>query len=64
MQVTAIVALPEQPSDGGELRIPHKAPFAVDPLWRRKLLAGWALDRIVGAVWCLIMLLGFNKDAR
>lgn len=61
-QVTAIVSLPR--SDRSKARIAHAAPYAVDPQWRRKLLAGWLADRTVGLVWSLLVLLGAGQDAR
>lgn len=65
--VTAIVTLPRHPKarDGGnKLRLPSKSPFSIDSSWRRKQSIGWLLDRLIGFVWCLIMLAGFNRDTK
>ncbi|ORY78479.1 Endonuclease/exonuclease/phosphatase [Leucosporidium creatinivorum] len=66
--VTAIISLPRPPTDsaaaGKALRLPWKAPFAIDPSWKQKQLIGSAMDRFVGLVWCILVLAGFNKDAR
>lgn len=63
--VTAVIALPQPPADARKaLRLPWKAPFAIDPSWRHKQSVGWAMDRLVGLVWCMLVLAGFNKDAR
>ncbi|BGP54057.1 hypothetical protein JCM8202v2_001629 [Rhodotorula sphaerocarpa] len=45
-------------------RIAAAAPFGIDPAWRLKQLLGLVLDRLVGGVWTLIMLAGFNRDLR
>ncbi|CEQ39988.1 SPOSA6832_01559, partial [Sporobolomyces salmonicolor] len=57
--VTAIFSLPSSTA-----LLPHRSPFPVDPAWRQKQLLGFALDRLVGAVWCLVVFAGFGKDAR
>lgn len=68
--VTAVIALPRHPKprEGGshqrQLRLPNKSPFKIDSTWRRKKWIGWVLDRIVGYLWCLIMLAGFNRDTK
>ncbi|KAM0792175.1 hypothetical protein ACM66B_004872 [Microbotryomycetes sp. NB124-2] len=69
--VTAVIKLPStrllaksSSSELSALRLRAKNPYKVDPTWRRKKLFGWVLDRIVGLNWCLLVLLGFNKDAR
>ncbi|BGP46217.1 hypothetical protein JCM10450v2_002057 [Rhodotorula kratochvilovae] len=45
-------------------RLSHAAPFARDPTYKLKRTLGTALDRLVGALWCLVMLAGFNRDLR
>ncbi|GAA5863004.1 hypothetical protein JCM3774_006717 [Rhodotorula dairenensis] len=45
-------------------RIGEQAPYGIDQLWRVKQLAGFVLDRLVGSVWCMVMLAGFNRDLR
>ncbi|GAA5896752.1 hypothetical protein JCM5296_002993 [Sporobolomyces johnsonii] len=57
--VTAIFSLPPSTS-----LLPRRSPFPVDPAWRQKRSLGFALDRLVGAVWCLVVFAGFGKDAR
>ena len=60
-QVAAQFLLPES---SVTQRIKDRSPYNVDPLWRVKQLAGLVLDRLVGSVWCLLMLAGFNRDLR
>ncbi|KAK4053691.1 hypothetical protein OIV83_001347 [Microbotryomycetes sp. JL201] len=73
--VTAIIKLPRARSNPNlgssqttttsqNLRLKTRNPFQVDQTWRKKKLMGWILDRVVGFNWCLLVLLGFNKDAR
>lgn len=52
------------PASSVTQRIKDRSPYTVDPLWRVKQLAGLVLDRLVGSVWCLLMLAGFNRDLR
>lgn len=60
-QVSAIFSLSPKAASS---RLPVSSPFPIDPIWRQKQLAGFVLDRLVGSVWSLLVLLGFNKDAR
>ncbi|GAA5906135.1 hypothetical protein JCM8208_000644 [Rhodotorula glutinis] len=53
------------PSDAATRRIPHAPPYALDlASYRLKRTVGLALDRLVGLVWCIVMLAGLNKDLR
>ncbi|GAA5856941.1 hypothetical protein JCM3766R1_001482, partial [Sporobolomyces carnicolor] len=45
-------------------RILESSPYRTSPTWRRSRRVGRLLDRFVGVVWCLVMLFGFNRDAR
>ncbi|GAA5989138.1 hypothetical protein JCM10908_001178 [Rhodotorula pacifica] len=45
-------------------RVTDPSPYAIDPQWRLKQLAGLVLDRLVGSIWCLVMFAGFNRDLR
>lgn len=65
--VTAMFALPRHPKgEAGRrpLRLPWKAPYKIDASWKQKQTIGWVMDRVVGLLWCLLVLAGFNKDAR
>lgn len=61
MQVAALVSVP---AASAARRLPYRSPYSLDSTWRIKQTIGLALDRFVGVVWCLIMIAGFNKDAR
>ncbi|GAA5829566.1 hypothetical protein JCM11251_000207 [Rhodosporidiobolus azoricus] len=60
--VTALFYLPR--SSASTSRLPFSSPFPIDPSWRLKKALGLVLDRFVGSVWCIVMLAGFNRDAR
>lgn len=62
--VTAVILLPSPSSSTAARRLPHPAPFPLDEDWRLKQRLGWGMDRLVGLVWCILVLAGFNKDAR
>ncbi|GAA5996478.1 phosphoinositide 5-phosphatase INP54 [Rhodotorula paludigena] len=52
------------PSSSLTRPLPRAAPFPLERSYRLKHTVGRALDRLVGVVWCLVMLAGFNRDAR
>ncbi|GAA6058303.1 hypothetical protein JCM3770_003728 [Rhodotorula araucariae] len=52
------------PSSAVTARLAHHAPYALDRAHRLKRAVGTALDRLVGALWCLVMLAGLNRDLR
>lgn len=60
-QVAALVSIP---ASSATRRLPYRSPYSIDSSWRLKQTIGLVLDRFVGILWCLIMLAGFNKDAR
>lgn len=53
--MTAILRLPQS---NGELLPPTMRPFAIDSLWRTKQAIGTILDRVVGYIWCTLILAG------
>ncbi|GAA5890232.1 hypothetical protein JCM6882_008762 [Rhodosporidiobolus microsporus] len=59
--VTALFSLPPAAATS---RLPCSSPFPIDPSWHLKKALGYVLDRLVGSVWCIVMLAGFNRDAR
>lgn len=61
LQVAAQFLVPAAAVPG---RLAASAPFAIDSSWRSKQLIGLILDRSIGAIWCLVMLAGFNRDLR
>ncbi|BGO97869.1 Skeletal muscle/kidney enriched inositol 5-phosphatase [Rhodotorula toruloides ATCC 204091] len=59
-----VAALVSIPASSATRRLPYRSPYSIDSSWRLKQTIGLVLDRFVGILWCLIMLAGFNKDAR
>lgn len=61
-QVAATISIP---STAVTSRLPHEPPYALDlGSYRLKRTLGLVLDRLVGLLWCLVMLAGLNRDLR
>ncbi|GAA5900550.1 phosphoinositide 5-phosphatase INP54 [Sporobolomyces salmoneus] len=58
--VTALFNIPSPSSSS----LPVKSPYPISPTWRQSQTLGMLLDRLVGLIWCVIMLAGLNKDVR
>ncbi|GAA5856870.1 hypothetical protein JCM5353_007305, partial [Sporobolomyces roseus] len=63
--VVAIFKVPPPSSSSSSSSISYRpSPYPLSTTWRRSQIVGTALDRLVGLIWSLIVLLGFGKDAR
>ena len=63
--ITAVIDLPRVSSRiERPLRLATKPPFAVDGLWQVKALIGGTLNKLVGAMWCLIVAFGAGSTKR